>query len=260
MTDALRIANNLAETMSHFGRTEPAAEVCERHGVRIVDVGVTLRIFNTAVLTAPVEDETALRSRLSAAREHFAARAASWSFWICEGLLPPPLTPTVPKIVRDYGLNRNSATPGMIAGSIVPGPPVNGLEIRRIADAASRASFCRILSRMFEGPSEQLSQMYAREGLWTKAFRGYVGSIGGSDVCAGFAVAAAGSLGIYALATLPAFARRGCASALIRHAAAESRTLDGEIPLVLQATEHGMRLYRRLGFRTVTEFTLYSAA
>jgi GNAT superfamily N-acetyltransferase len=259
MTDALRIANNLAETMSHFARTEPAATVCERHGVRIVDVGAHLRVFNTAVTIAPLKDEAALRCALAAARDQFARSSASWSIWICGGLLPNSLVRAVPAIAAEYGLSRNSATPGMIASAIVPGPSVNGLEIRRIADAHSRTSFCRILSRVFEGPAEQLTQMYARERLWTNAFRGYVGSIGGEDVCAGFAVAAADSLGIYALATLPAFVRRGCASALIRHAAAESRALDGDLPLVLQAAEPGMRLYRRLGFRTATDFRLYSA-
>lgn len=257
MNDALRIAANLAETMVHFGRTEPRAIVRDAGGVKIIDVGFELRVFNTAVLYQPAADEATFRSRLRAAYEHFRQRGSSWSIWICHGLLPPGLVRNVPRIVREFHLSRNSATPGMIASAIAPRPPVSGLEIRRIEDAPSRASFCKILARMFQGPSDQLARMYRREALWGDTFRGYLGSIGGQDVCAGFAVAAAGSLGIYALATLPEFARRGCASALIRHAAEESRALDGELPYVLQAAEPGLRLYERLGFRTVTEFTLY---
>lgn len=257
MSDALRIATNLAETMSHFGRTERCAIVRDLGGVLVVDVGPELRIFNTAVLFTHLEDEDAVRSRLSVLHEHFEKRGSPWSFWICDGLLPATLARRIPRIAQDFGLTRNSVTPGMVAWSIQPGPPATGLQIRRIRDAADRASFCRILSRMFEGPPDQLSTMYQRDVLWQREFRGYIGSIGGNDVCAGFAVAAAGTLGIYALATLPAFARRGCASSLIRHAANESRALDGELPLVLQATERGRRLYARLGFRAITEFTLY---
>lgn len=257
MNDAGRIAANLAETMSHFGRTQPGAIVRDMEGVRIVDVGAELRIFNTAVLKAEVAEEGELRSRLAAVHEHYRRRASSWSFWICHGLLPASLVRHVPRIAGEFRLSRNSGSPGMIASSIAPGPPVPGFAIRRISDARSRASFCEILSRMFQGPSDQLASMYERENLWSDSFRGYLGSIGGRDVSAGFAVPAAGALGIYALATLPAFARRGCASALIRHAASESRALDGELPLVLQATEPGQRLYGRLGFRTVTQFTLY---
>jgi ribosomal protein S18 acetylase RimI-like enzyme len=257
MEEALQIAANLAETMSHFARTEPASIVRDVDGVRIVDVGQDLRVFNTAVITAATPDEEALRARIALVRRHFAARQSSWSLWLCEGLLPTGLSRRLPRLVREFGLSRNSVTPGMIASSLVPGRAPAGLEIRRIADAPARASFCRILSRIFEGPSHQLTAMYQREALWSQDFRGYVGSVNGWDVCAGFAVAAGGTLGIYALATLPEFTRRGYASALIRHAADESRAIDGELPLVLQATETGQRLYARLGFHSVTEFTLY---
>jgi GNAT superfamily N-acetyltransferase len=257
MDAAQRIARNLADTMTCFGHTEPAALLDDRDGVRIIDVGLDLRVFNTAVMTEPATDEAAFRTRIAAAQRHFSERNLPWSLWICDALMPPGLARLTAGIALDYGLRRNSVTPGMIAASITPGPEVQGLAIRRIADAQTRSSFCRILSRTFEGPSDQLTHMYGRTALWTADFRGYVGSMEGKDVCAGFAVAAAGVLGIYALATLPPYARRGCASALVRHAAAESRSLDGNIPLVLQATETGVRLYERLGFHRVAEFSLY---
>jgi GNAT superfamily N-acetyltransferase len=257
MEDALRIAANLADTMTCFGRAEPGAIIEQSDGIRIIDVGSALRVFNTAVITEPARNEAEFRQCLTAADRHFRRRQLPWSIWISSDLLPRELAQGISAVALDYGLARSTVTPGMIATTILPSPFPAWLQIRRIKTAADRQSFCRILSRMFEGPSDQLTRMYSRESLWTNSFRGYLGSVEGKDVCSGFVVAANGSLGIYALATLPLYARRGCASSLIRHAAAESLALDGAQPFVLQAAETGVRLYQRLGFRQAGEFSLY---
>jgi ribosomal protein S18 acetylase RimI-like enzyme len=62
-------------------------------------------------------------------------------------------------------------------------------------------------------------------------------------------------VGVYSVATLPGFRRRGYGESLLRAAvAANSATRK---PIVLQSTEAGYALYRRMGFRDVTKFTVY---
>jgi ribosomal protein S18 acetylase RimI-like enzyme len=78
----------------------------------------------------------------------------------------------------------------------------------------------------------------------------------GRPVAIAAMVEAAGALGIYSLATVPPFRHQGYGEALLRAAAARSRpACDG--PFILQSTEAGHALYRRMGFRDVAKFTVY---
>ena len=70
-------------------------------------------------------------------------------------------------------------------------------------------------------------------------------------------VPAAGALGIYSVGTLPLFRRQGYGEALMRAAVSEMRRRTGIERLVLQSTEAGYALYRRMGFHDVTKFTVY---
>jgi ribosomal protein S18 acetylase RimI-like enzyme len=70
---------------------------------------------------------------------------------------------------------------------------------------------------------------------------------------------AAGALGVYAVATAPGHGRRGYAEALLRHALAESRQRWGKRRMVLQATQQGLSLYRRMGFAGAGGFLVYSS-
>jgi ribosomal protein S18 acetylase RimI-like enzyme len=64
-------------------------------------------------------------------------------------------------------------------------------------------------------------------------------------------------MGVYSLATMPEFRRMGYGEALLRCATAEVRRRTGLSRLVLQSTEAGYKLYRRMGFHDVTKFTVY---
>ena len=65
-------------------------------------------------------------------------------------------------------------------------------------------------------------------------------------------------MGVYSLGTVPEHRHKGYGEALLRAAAARYESehrIRGA--LVLESTEAGYRLYRRLGFRDVTNFTVY---
>jgi ribosomal protein S18 acetylase RimI-like enzyme len=85
-------------------------------------------------------------------------------------------------------------------------------------------------------------------------YRGYVGLLDGKPVGIVATVEAAGVLGIYSLATLPEYRRRGVGEALLRTVVARESTAKR---LVLQSTEAGYRMYRRIGFKDVAKFAVY---
>jgi ribosomal protein S18 acetylase RimI-like enzyme len=83
-------------------------------------------------------------------------------------------------------------------------------------------------------------------------------------------VRAGGVVGVYSLGTVPAHRHKGYGEALLRAALAQERAAQERavqenaaqddrvnLPLVLESTDAGYRLYRRIGFRDVTNFTVY---
>jgi ribosomal protein S18 acetylase RimI-like enzyme len=81
--------------------------------------------------------------------------------------------------------------------------------------------------------------------------------VDGRPVAIAAMVEAAGALGIYSLGTIPAERHQGYGEALLRAAAEASRPHSSIHPYILQSTEAGHALYRRMGFRDVTKFTVY---
>jgi len=151
-----------------------------------------------------------------------------------------------------------SHPPGMLAEALKP--PVRALpalECRPVRDAAARAAFAEITANSFDIPYMVARSVYSREQAWQGDYHGFVGVVNGQVVAIAAMVAAAGALGVYSLATVPAFRRKGYGEALLRAAAGEMSRRTGLTRLVLQSTEAGYELYRRMGFRDVTRFTVY---
>jgi len=81
--------------------------------------------------------------------------------------------------------------------------------------------------------------------------------VDGRPVSIAAIVAAGGALGIYSLGTLPLCRGQGYGEALLRTAVSEMQRRTGIQRLILQSTEAGYSLYRRIGFRDATKFTVY---
>jgi ribosomal protein S18 acetylase RimI-like enzyme len=123
-----------------------------------------------------------------------------------------------------------------------------------------RAAFTELTTVCFDIPPPVAQAVYAPESAWNGAYQGFVGLMGGRPVAIVALVRGAGVLGVYSLGTRPEFRRRGYGEALLREAVAQMQPASGapvEEPLVLESTEAGYRLYRRLGFRDITKFTVY---
>jgi ribosomal protein S18 acetylase RimI-like enzyme len=99
--------------------------------------------------------------------------------------------------------------------------------------------------------------VYEPERAWFGDYRGFVGLIGGKAVGIVAIVATAEALGVYSLSTLPECRRLGYGEALLRAAVAVEQQRTGIRRVVLQSTDAGYALYRRLGFNEVAKFSVY---
>ena len=257
MTSFEAVEENLHATLAAFGGARPSGETRELEGVAVTSSGVQYSMFNSAVLTAPVATPRELARRIETADGFFAARGLAWSLWVCEGWLERKVRGVLADIAYRGGLHEVAELPGMEAEALAP--PVRALpalEYRRVSDAATRAEFSYLMTITFGLPQPVARDIYESEGTWSRGLTGWLGYYGNVAVTSAATVATDGAVGVYAVASPPAHRRKGFAEAVVRHALAEA---GSGAPSVLESSEAGLLLYRRLGYRTVTRYAVFAS-
>ncbi len=244
--------------MRFFGQASGTGDISEQDGVLLIDSGVNYAVFNIAMLTSAVGSLEVLSRSVATAGRYFARRGTRWSIWLCEEMLAEPVRRKAPALLARAHLRRLTEAPGMIADCIRPParilPPI---ECRPVDDAATRADFAHLTSLNFDIPFATCQAIYGRESAWKNDYRGYIAYHRGMAAATTAVVVAAGSIGIYSVSTLPQYRRKGYAEALMRRVMGECRQTTGLERSVLQATRAGVEMYRKLGYRSVSNFTVY---
>jgi GNAT superfamily N-acetyltransferase len=254
--DFLTIDENLRAAMRFFGEATGSGEIQELDGALGMYSGLDYGVFNIALLTRPVNGD--LEARLSTMARFFRERTMRWSVWLCEDMLDPATRKRERDIFAKFGLRGISHPPGMIANALLP--PVRALpeiEFCRVADSKTRKAFTELTALSFDIPYLIAQAVYMRADAWNGAYKGYVAYVGGKVAAIAAMVAAADAIGVYSLATLPEFRRRGYGEALLRAASADTASRTGLTRLVLQSTDAGYHLYKSMGFREATRFNVY---
>jgi GNAT superfamily N-acetyltransferase len=257
--DYRAIEENLRAAMRFFGEASGAGEVRPFAGCIAMYSGLDYGVFNIGLLTEPIEGAgRELEWRLKQMGRFFLDRTPRWSFWLCEEMLSPEARQNAIRIFSDFGLRAISHPPGMMAASLLPPVrPLPEIECRRVTTASDRLAFSEITAIGFEIPFGIATAVYTREKAWHGQYRGYVGIVEGRTVSIVAMVAAAGVIGVYSLATLPAYRGKGYGEALLRQAVARTEAEFGAAPVVLQSTDAGYGLYKRMGFRDAAKFAVY---
>jgi ribosomal protein S18 acetylase RimI-like enzyme len=251
------IEDNLRVAMRFFGEAASTGEVHVSGGAQMVYSGLDYGVFNIALLEQTIATERGLAAVLADCGRFYRERKVRWSFWMCEDLLEPPARRHNREVFAEAGMRVISHAPGMVALSLAaPTRPLPEIECRAVTDAASRAAFTGLTVTCFDIPMAVARNVYEPESAWNGAYRGFMAVVDGVPVSIVALVRAGGALGVYSLGTMPEHRHKGYGEALLR-AAVEASLSDGPEPLVLESTEAGYRLYRKLGFRDVTNFTVY---
>lgn len=254
---------NLRAAMHFFGQATGKGEIQHLDGAVAIYSGLDYGVFNIAMLepNRPEHDESSkpdLERSLDNCAKFFAARTPRWSFWLCEDLLDRPERRRIRQTIEARGLRAISTPPGMYASRLLP--PAHRLpeiECCSAGDDRTSDAFAHITAANFDIPEAIAQAVYRPERAWAGAYRGFVGFVKGRPVSIVAVVAAADVLGVYSLSTLPEFRRRGYGEALLREALTRERARTGLEHIVLQSTDAGYSLYRRLGFRDVTRFSVW---
>ncbi len=248
---------NLRATMAVFGRARPDGQSRQLPGVAATSSAVQFAMFNSAMLTTPVATPAELDERIEYATAYFSELGLPWSFWVCQGWIAGPARSKVGAVFERRQMRLVVELPGMETASVSPpSRPLPELEFRAVCDAPSRADFAYLMSAAFGIPMAIAREIYESERTWECGLTGWLAYRDSAPISSAATMVTSSTLGVYAIGTLPPHRGRGYAEAVMRHAMDQAggpfeRTL-------LQSSEAGYALYRRMGYRTSTRYAVFA--
>ena len=255
--DRVLIARNLRSAMSAFSRSTERGDVRDLGAACVSSSGLDFSVFNAMVLSEPV-DQTQFVRLLDEAARFFQAHRVGWSCWLDESMVTGRGLPPA-RLLEMRGLSWTAEHEGMAAHRIAKADrPLPLLDVRPVATEPVREDFWRICAEVFMLPRETARGIYGSARFWSGQMRGWVGYEQSRPMCIAIADADVGSVGLYSVATLPAWRRRGFGEAITRHALDEAWTRSGLSASILQATPAGLPMYRRMGYQTRSRVTVWS--
>lgn len=248
--------------MQFFGRARKDGNIHSHPGVCVVSCGLNYAAFNAAVLSEPVgSDARELVHRIEIPSSYFHPKSLRWTYWLCDDFLDRPVRRDVRTIFNRCGLRPLTEAPGMHADRLAaPERVLPEVDVRPVADQATRTAFAWITSVAFDIPHAICAAIYDSERSWSGDFLGYVGYVHGQPVTTTAIVIASDVVGVYSVGTLPHYRGLGYAEAIMRKVLEDTRKTSGLERTILQSTAAGLRLYERMGYRKITNFNVYITA
>lgn len=210
--------------------------------------------------TFPVRDLNGIWVESDAAKTHVeSARAEAlrlgtpFNIMVREGR-----SPAVERKALELGYEPTVRIPGMaVTQQTLRAPSVANVEVLRVDDDIGLARALAVAVAGFGMPTDVASAVYARDVAGLDGLAYYVASADGIDVAtaAGFTVGE--GTAIFSVATRPDFRGRGYGSAVTAQATRDGFAAGASFA-ALQSSAQGEPVYRRLGFREVETYVLYT--
>jgi GNAT superfamily N-acetyltransferase len=156
-----------------------------------------------------------------------------------------------------------ATTPGMVAFPIdhqaiahaatASGP---GLSIRQVTDATGVDHHRQVVTDGFGSPPAVALSTTCVELIGRPDCVVYVGYAEGAPVVSGLGWRTGRTIGVYAIATVPAVRRRGYGAAMTAHVVTDGLAAGCDVA-ILQASRAGRPIYERLGFQVDVRYSAY---
>lgn len=197
-----------------------------------------------------------LLERTEAAMSHFKKTGLPMR-WV----LGPSSTPSeLDDFLLNHGFVSERTTPGMAIdlGTVNREPLPPGLEIQQVEDRESLRTCGDTMADGFEIPENI-------RGGWRELIDGYgmsstrrwfLGSLDGEPVAVSLLVLHEDVAGVHNITTTPVARRKGIGTAITREPLQIAKDVGYDVA-VLEASEMGLPIYRRLGFKELCEFRTY---
>jgi GNAT superfamily N-acetyltransferase len=237
----------------------PGAVICRENGVTVTSSGLGVALFNLA-LGGQFEDEATLDQEIEAIRAFFEERRVPWAWWIGPQVHPPDLLERLER--RDLAPDMHlPALAARLPGATGPAPPdVHVWLAASLSDLQAASAIRRIAFRF--PPGQALDYFQACTDDWLKGGRAphyarlYLARAGdGPPAAIGALIMGAGYPGVYVMATLPDWRRRGLGRAIMARLMQDANATGCPLAF-LTASRFGYPLYRRFGFEHVFDYRI----
>lgn len=234
--------------------------VDEQPGYAIVDSGLPTDTFNLVIGKAHGQPDAAAIARI-AARFNDAGLPAAW--WTCRDLTDAAFA----RALGEAGFVADETSVGMLAelaelDALPPVAPPPGFGVRQINAQHDVAHFGTLIGALFDPPDAFVDAFYARVAALdfdvAEPLKLFVGELDGRPVSTTALYVDADTAHVFDVSTSAGQRKRGLASAIMHSALVHARERLGATRAALQASPDGLNVYRRLGFRAVCEFQVYS--
>jgi len=244
---------NLIEAIAAAASQAPGARIERDGGVALIATGLPLRLFNQVVIERDAQAD-AIAAAVSVVRERGDLFIVNLRAGTDDAFVP---------LMGELGLVPLSAEPWMPGMVLHPLPPAGGAlaadghEIRTVSDAPGITDHIRTAAAGFEMPVEWLEAVMTPELGARPEAAVYVGYSAGVPVTTGFGFRTGRTIGVYNISTVKLARRRGLGAAMTMRIVDDGLAAGCNVA-VLQATQMGLSVYERLGFRTVVEYIGYA--
>ncbi|MCI4351196.1 MAG: GNAT family N-acetyltransferase [Thermoplasmata archaeon] len=242
-----RCHENIVEAIRNVSRGLPHSRIEEEPGVVRIATPTRSVAFNVVFVTEPRADATAVLARSAA----FMAEAGV-SRWRLEA--SPGAETGLVEAAERAGWSPSGPIPGMLLWPMparAPPPPPE-LRIRAAVTRRQWDTLVKVGSTEIGAERSEHSEMW-RPSYLTSIVRGYIGYVGKRPVATSLGLSYHGVAGIYYVVTLPEERGKGYGTALSWRAVMGGRR-DGCRASYLQASELGVPVYARMGYRTVATY------
>jgi len=243
---------NMIESVSLAGTYAPGAISRREGGVATVLTGLPILLFNQVIIESEDASGAAIERAVAQARSRGSAfvvnlRVGEDDAWLDLvgrlGLVPLSPEPWIP---------------GMALHPVPVGatPPPAGHEIREVTDEAGIEDHILTASTGFELPESILRGFLTPEVVARPDVTVYVGYTDGVPVSTGLGLRTGRTIGVYNIATIPSYRKRGYGAAMSARIADDGVAAGCDVA-ILQSSEMGYPVYARLGYRTVVRYMGY---